>query len=212
MSFRSGNNRVFSILYQVCLIRQISRIQLKPVIHDWRLLKAFLSPTHSWLFSTMVMMPDWMISRLWVQASQRSLISEVFWHLISWIRIKRGKTQVWNSCYYCMEIRYNPIRKKTSNFLSSVYSSKYRALFETNMCLLPVFVFESKTMTNVTFFWSNVTCFRGGDYCFFLLDSFLITWPGSQKLSWSKNVIFATEKCNICHQKCNIPHGFSCKS
>ena len=39
-------------------IRWISLIQLEPVKHNWRLLKTFsVSPTESWLFSVMVMMP-----------------------------------------------------------------------------------------------------------------------------------------------------------
>ena len=34
--------KLFSILYKICLIRRISWINLEPVNHDWRLQKAFL--------------------------------------------------------------------------------------------------------------------------------------------------------------------------
>ena len=60
-------------------------------------------------------------------------------------------------------------------------------------------------MTNATFSVANVIFFSGGDYIFDCETIALITYPGSQKLSHSK-------KCNLCHQKCNIRHGFSCMS
>ena len=40
--------------------------------------------------------------------------------------------------------------------------------------------------------------------CISTVGQFLITWLKSQKLSHSKHVICATEKCNIHHGKCNI--------
>ena len=47
----------FPILYWIRLMRRISRIQLEPVKHDWRLLKVF--STHSWLFRVIVFFLFW---------------------------------------------------------------------------------------------------------------------------------------------------------
>ena len=66
-------NRIFSILYQIHWIRWISWIQLEPVKHDSRIVKAFLCLSlTAYSFSIMVSMPDWW-SVVWVFKAHRSL-------------------------------------------------------------------------------------------------------------------------------------------
>ena len=103
-------NRVSPILYWIHSIRRITWIQLEPVIHDWRLLNTFLSlsSTHSWLFSVLVIIPDW-----WSVGCEfkrhRNLFELIFCHLISWnssiICFKIGKIQM--EVRICMQFYQN---------------------------------------------------------------------------------------------------------